>query len=163
MAGLLEQLSLESATETHLFALRRFEEDNELAEKLQPDFYARPAGWIAQIEQARHMGWVGRLADTYVGFVDLALEANEANEGLAYLSVYVVPGYRSLGVGSSMVRMVAARLGELQLEGLLAETEADNWPARRCLGSAGFRRLGSEESTALLYALEITPTYLAND
>lgn len=88
------------------------------------------------------MGWVGRLAEEYVGFVDLALEVGE---GLAHLSIYVTPRYRGVGVGSSMVRMVVARLAELQLQGILAETEADNWPARRCLGSAGFRRLGSED------------------
>lgn len=160
MAKILEQLSLQSANEAHLFVLKRFEEDHELAEKLQPDFYGRPSGWITEIEQARHMGWVGRLAEEYVGFVDLALEANES---LAYLSVYVVPGYRGIGVGSSMVRMVADRLGELELQGLLAQTEADNWPVRRCLQSAGFRVLGSEESTTLLYALDIAYAYSADD
>ena len=154
MAKILEQLSLQSANEAHLFVLKRFEEDHELAEKLQPDFYGRPSGWITEIEQARHMGWVGRLAEEYVGFVDLAVEDGE---GLAYLSIYVTPEYRQMGVGSAMVRMLAPGLGELGVQALLAETEADNWPARRCLRRAGFRPLGSEEEPVLEYALGLSP------
>lgn len=154
MARILEQLSLEGVTEAHLFVLRRFEEDRELCEKLQPDFYASPAGWIAEIAQARRMGWLGRLQHTYVGFVDLAVEDGE---GLAYLSIYVTPEYRQMGVGSAMVRMLAPGLGELGVQALLAETEADNWPARRCLRRAGFRPLGSEEEPVLEYALGLSP------
>lgn len=71
MSNLPDRLSLESASEAHLFVLRRFEADHELAHKLQPDFYSRPAGWLAEIEQGRRLGWVGRLADRYVGLVDL--------------------------------------------------------------------------------------------
>lgn len=153
MAKVLEHLSLQSATEEHLFVLRRFEEDSELSEKLHPDFYASPAGWIAEIEHKRRLGWVGRVADTYVGFVDLAVEAGE---GLAYLSIYVMPDYRQLGVGSSMVRMLAPGLGELGVQALLAETEADNWPARRCLRRAGFRSLSGEEEPVLEYALDLS-------
>lgn len=153
VAYLLQHLSLESAAQAHLFALRRFEADHELVEKLQQDFYSRPAGWLAEIEQGQRLGWVGRLADTYVGFVDLA---PEADEGLAYLSIYVTPDYRQLGVASSMVRMVAPRLKELGLQGLLAQTEADNWPARRCLRRAGFRTLTDEEKPLMDYAVDLS-------
>ena len=88
MSNLLQHLSLQSARREHLFVLKRFEQDQEISEKLQPDFYGSPAAWLAEIKQSRRMGWVGRLDDTYVGFVDLAVEVGE---GLAHLSIYVIP------------------------------------------------------------------------
>lgn len=94
-----------------------------------------------------------QLADTYVGFVDLA---EEAEERLAYLSIYVIPSYRHMSIGSSMVRMVAPRLAELGLQRVVAETEADNQPARKCLLRAGFRLLSSEENAELLYTLDLS-------
>ena len=153
MVRLQEHLSLESASQAHLFVLRRFEGDRELSEKLQPDFYGAPSGRISEIEQGRRMGWVGRLAETYVGFLDLA---PDSTEGLAYLSIYVIPAYRQLGVGSSMVRMLAPRLAQLGVQGLIAETEADNWPARRCLRRSGFRPLSGQEHSVMSHVLDLS-------
>ena len=153
MSNLLQHLILQSARREHLFALRRFEEDLEIAEKLQPHFYGNPAGWLAEIEQGRRMGWVGHLEDTYVGFLDITPEAEEE---LVYLSIYVTPAYRQMGVGSSMVRMLAPRLAELGWQAVVAETEADNWPARRCLRRAGFRSLSSQEESVMSHALDLS-------
>lgn len=153
MSNLLQHLSLQSARREHLFALRRFEKDHEIAEKLQPHFYGNPAGWLSEIEQGRRMGWLGHLDDTYVGFLDIT---PEADAGLAYLSIYVSPAYRQMGVGSSMVRMLAPRLTELGWQAVIAETEADNWPARRCLRRAGFRSLSSQEESVMSHALDLS-------
>lgn len=152
-----ERLALESAAERHLFALRRFEEeDPDLAEHLEPGFYGNPTGWLAEIEHAARVGWVGRLGEEYVGLVDFSVDLDEA---MGYLSMYVVPAHRDQGVATQMLGLASRSMREVKLdlllEAIVAQADSGNWAARRALAKAGFSTLGPEQSAMIDYVMDL--------
>lgn len=53
--------------------------------------------------------------------------------------MFVVPEYRSKGIGKTVLRLVKAQSESLQIKALHLEVARSNKPARRLYASAGFK------------------------
>lgn len=95
-AELKTGLKLEQPRAAHVPSLARFEaEDPEFVERMTPEFYGDPEGWIAEIGDGGRLGWVALLQteeEEPIGFVDLV---PGSIEGVAYMSFYGAPPYLS--------------------------------------------------------------------
>lgn len=162
-AKLKTGLKLEQPRVDHAPVLARFEqEDPGFVERLTPEFYGDPEGWIAEIGDGGRLGWVALLEekreDEPIGFVDLA---PDSVAGVAYMAFYVATEHRGRGFGSQLVRLAAARAEESNVRVLVAYAREDDLPARRSLERGGFTKVASVGDGTVYYTFDTSARYHA--